>query len=482
MKQQNTDISHNIKIIMPGQFSVTEHYYQKVINAQLHPLLRYFFSLSQEQMVSRYCHLNPKSTAEQLMGWINYPVKYLKWAGADLFHVTTQGGNRKIIVIEVNSCPSGQKSMPLRDDQREQGGYEKVIQEVFVPEIKKINAKNIAVIYDKNEMEASGYAAALADVTGKKVYLIPFYDKEWSKLCQVSTHEKIKAYVEGEWIEIDAAFRYVTQKPWNRIPVTTKTKILNPVIACLAGGRNKLVAAKAYDIFNAELKSSGLKINTPHTLFDVHKMEIPLAIKSLGGRGVVKIPYNNAGQGVYTITNSKELELFMQKDFPYDQFIVQSLIGNSLWSSQSVDGPLYHVGTMPNKKNEIYVADLRFMVVSTEQGFMPVSLYARRAREPLPDQLTESVNSWNILGTNLSVKLGENKWSSDTDRLMLMDTRDFNKLGFGIDRLIDGYVQTILSIIAIDKMAENLLLPTGEFNRELYKSLNKDESFLNEIV
>ena len=32
-----------------------------------------------------------------------------------------------------------------------------------------------------------------------------------------------------EWIKIRACFRYVTQKPWNRIPVVTKTLMLNPV-------------------------------------------------------------------------------------------------------------------------------------------------------------------------------------------------------------------------------------------------------------
>jgi len=81
---------------------------------------------------------------------------------------------------------------------------------------------------------------------------------------------------EGEWIPIRAAFRYVTQKPWNRIPLHSKTRILNPTIACLAGGRNKMVAAKAYDIFNAELQPFGLKINMPETIWDVSKNEVPL--------------------------------------------------------------------------------------------------------------------------------------------------------------------------------------------------------------
>ena len=41
------------------------------------------------------------------------------------------------------------------------------------------------------------------------------------------------------WEHVRAAIRYVTQKPWNRIPPITRTLIYNPVLACLAGGRNK---------------------------------------------------------------------------------------------------------------------------------------------------------------------------------------------------------------------------------------------------
>jgi hypothetical protein len=42
-------------------------------------------------------------------------------------------------------------------------------------------------------------------------------------------------------------------------------------------------------------------------------------------------------------------------------------------------------------------------------------------------------------------------------RLILTDTKDFNQLGIGIDDLIEGYIQSILSTIAIDRMAHSLL-------------------------
>jgi len=149
---------------------------------------------------------------------------------------------------------------------------------------------------------------------------------------------------EGKWTPIRAAFRYVTQKPWNRLPLHSKTRLLNPTIACLAGGRNKMVAAKAYDIFNTELQQFGLKINIPETIWDVSKNEIPLWVKKMGGQAVIKVPYSNAGQGVYTIVTEKELAAFMELEFEYDQFIVQSLIGNYNWGSTTAAGKLYHVG------------------------------------------------------------------------------------------------------------------------------------------
>ena len=105
-----------------------------------------------------------------------------------------------------------------------------------------------------------------------------------------------------------------------------------------------MVAAKAYDIYNTELEPFGLKINIPETIWDVSKEEIPLWVQKLGGQAVIKIPYSNAGQGVFTIINEQELEAFMAQEIEYKRFIVQSLIGNYNWSSTSSAGKFYHVG------------------------------------------------------------------------------------------------------------------------------------------
>jgi len=164
------------------------------------------------------------------------------------------------------------------------------------------------------------------------------------------------------------------------------------------------------------------------------------------------------------------------------RILVFDLIGNYNWSSISSEGKYYHVGTIPNAKGETYVTDLRLMLSSTEQGIRPLCVYSRKAAMPLADHLAQGADSWAMLGTNLSVKEGTNQWSSDTNRLMLMDRRDFNKLGLGLDDLIEAFIQTVLSTIAIDKMCKALFNSKGAFRMKLFKSLNNDPTLLNELM
>ena len=469
--------------VAPGSFEARSHFYPKALNAQLHPLVGYFLRMSLPRIVSRYCHLNPRVVPEHLDEILRYQPRFLRWGGADLFHVTNELGIRGMVVIETNSCPSGNKSMPLLSDDQEQGGYRLLVENSFFPLLhhkRGLPKGELAVLYDKNLMEASGYASVLAEVANEPVWLVPMpvdgtaparFDDGVLQIREAS----------GEWIPIRAAIRYVTQRPWTRIPVQTKTLIYNPVIGCLAGGRNKLVAAKAYDLYNAELMSSGLEIRTPETIRDIRKEEVSLWVQRFGGHAVVKVPYANAGQGVYTITSDAELAEFTRGEWPYEQYIVQSLIGNHRWSSVSRHGRLYQVGTMPDKKGEIFVADVRMMVCATDIGFRTISIYARRARLPLVERLVTGT-SWDVLGTNLSHKREDGGWETDSDRLMLMDRRDFNALGIGLDELIEGFVQTVLSIVAIDRLAYSLITQKGRLRKKLFRSLNNDTALIDEIM
>lgn len=93
------------------------------------------------------------------------------------------------------------------------------------------------------------------------------------------------------------------------------------------------MAALAYGAFNEQYREAGLRIRTPHTSTGIRKADVPAIIDAMGGHGVIKVPYANAGQGIYTITRQQELADFMAERHPYDRFIVQSLIGNPAWSS-----------------------------------------------------------------------------------------------------------------------------------------------------
>ena len=479
-----TAVQPRYELVTPGSFESERHFYPRVLNAQIHPMVRFFLNLSPERIVKRYVHLNPRVDPQALREILASDPKHFRWAGSDLLHVTTAGGNRQMVIVETNSCPSGQKSMPLYDDNDEQGGYRVNLQRSFMALIKgkRLPAGELAVIYDKNEMEASGYAAAMADLFGEAVHLVQFPDGAAPPRARFVEGTLEIRDAEDQWRPIRCAFRYVTQRPWNRIPLQTKTVILNPVLACLSGGRNKLVAAKAYDLYNAELDGTGLQIRVPETIWDVSAAEIPLWVRRLGGFAVVKVPYANAGQGVFTITTPEELEAFTRLEQRYERFIVQSLIGNHNWSSQSSKGRLFHVGTMPNKKGNSYVADLRVMVSGGRDGFRPLVIYGRRARRPLVDELEPGVPSWDMLGTNLSIKRADGGWDSDTGRLLLMDRKDFNLIGVGLDDLIEAYIQTVLATVAIDRMAASLLSKKGSLRMKLFRSLNDDPVLADEIL
>lgn len=80
-----------------------------------------------------------------------------------------------------------------------------------------------------------------------------------------------------------------------------------------------MMAARAYDFYNKDIEGTGLCIKTPETMNNISLGEIPLWLNSMGGHAVLKVPYSNAGQGVYTITNQAELDSFLDIDHHYDK-------------------------------------------------------------------------------------------------------------------------------------------------------------------
>lgn len=446
-------ISKNVHLVEPGDFEATEHWYPRVLNSNIHPLVSYFLNLSHEQMVERYQRLNPASNPEAILSILTYQPLYFRWAGTDLMHITNHEGNRKLAVIETNSCPSGQKSMPLLDLNVEQGGYRRLIEKTFKPMVDALTIDgSLAVIYDKNPMENVGYAATIADVFGENVFLAKFDKADKNPPVKfMDGYMYIRNECE-EWIPIRAAFRYVTQEPWTRLPKNTKTLLLNPLEACLAGGRNKEVASGAYDWFNEEFKNHGISIFTPKTFTNVPFNELTKYFELLGGNMVIKVPDSNAGQGVFTVVSPDELDFALKQLTTTNTYLVQELIHSNYNKGLDPGKAWYHVGTIPDSKGRSYAFDLRLMMHATEEGIRPLAVYSRRSGYPLNQPLPDGMNSWEVYGTNLSIK-GDDGWTYADERLMLFDIRNFGQLGLGIDELIKGFVQSAMAVFAIDQNA-----------------------------
>ncbi|KCV67931.1 hypothetical protein H696_05657 [Fonticula alba] len=607
---------------------------------------------------------------------------------------------RQMIIIETNSCPSGVKSMPwavhaglaaagpdpatnaatraaepadaappATGPDAMLGGYMRIARDTFMPLIKRHTRRHpelasgrLAVLYDKNPMEARAYAHALARASGEPVLWAEWtqHDVPAEGPVDFARSPLVRRDAQGviwvregptTWHPLRAAFRYVTQRPWNRLPATPVaggTLVLNPVLACLAGGRNKAIAAYAYGAFNAndQHRRSGLQIRAPATWPSITLDEVEMRVRNLQGHAVVKVPYANAGQGIYTITNDADLQAFLAEERAkasaaggpggsYDRYVVQRLIGHRDWSgalslppapAASVVPPLATLSTAggpapgadettasasgssssggglgvvagaaphatapgavlsptgaaaaaaaagsaafgdllpgqttsllpgapaivypgnvelaadsqqsaamaaamaavsaiptttktshsttvtqqmervyhqnrrclgdnadgdPSSDEPFYVADLRMMVAAdlrprggpdadpddpftlledeaataanpNRMIFRPMAIYARRAAAPLEANLDKaSATSWDMLGTNLSEKRPDGTWTTATHRLITADEEHFPTLGLDLDDLIDAFVQTCMSVVAIDQMADDLLV------------------------
>lgn len=444
------------KVVEPGTFVVENHYYPQVRQAVLHPTVVDFFTLTQTQIIDHYCNLHSQIDRKHLQRLLSYVPRYLLWGGVDIFYSMDADRNYKAAILETNSCPSGQKSMPLIHKDNPQSGYKKIIENVFLPRLSSsaLPDGGLAVFYDKNPMEVSGYAAALADSTQEPVYLVQVHHDEADPSIKFVNGVLYVRDLFDRWNPIRAAFRYLTQHPWNMIPIYTKTLVINPILGCLGGGRNKQLAFDAYSNFNADWADTHLQIHCPSTVVRVKKDKVPAWVKRFHGRAVIKDPYSNCGQGVFPIMSKGELNEFMNKrDFVYDHFIVQSLIGHIDWDKRKEKNSLYHRGTVPDAKGTSYIYDLRMVVGSSPHGLLPITMYARRARKPLTSSLPARGAAREVLLTNLSVKGESGAWDTDSERLIPMDVEGFNSLGLDLNSLIDGFIQACMTVNAIDGMS-----------------------------
>lgn len=86
------------------------------------------------------------------------------------------------------------------------------------------------------------------------------------------------------------------------------------------------------------------------------------------------------------------------------------------------------------------------------------------------------------LGTNLSKATAELTFTTESERLLIGDRRDFGVLGLGLDELVDAYVQTVLAVTAIDRMCASLVAPDGTLDWNAFAALNDDAALLAEVL
>jgi len=460
-------------LVSPGTFSAVEAFYPQVLSLQPHRDVERFFGLQRCEMIARYCQRHPLTDAVALDRLLGGHCRHLMWAGSDLLLVKGADDRRQMIVLETNSCPSGQKSMPLLASRDHRGGYLRLVRALFDP----ADPGATAVVYDKNPMEAFGYARTLADHLKRPVLVSRFEVDDPGAAVRFREGVMQVRDEGGRWHEMDRAFRYVTQRPWARLPVRTQTAIVNPVVACLGGGRNKVVAHRAYERLNSTLHGTGLAIRTPLTFADVELERVGDLVAALGGRAVVKEPYSNAGQGIHIVTDRAELAAFESGPHSYNRFVVQELVNDAPTPAGSLPKHV-QLGTRADHHGRRFAFDLRMMVCSGPGGFEPVAAYARRARDPL----VGGSPSPRRFATNLSSRDASGAWTVDDSRLVSLGTAGFDLLGLSLDDLIDAYVQTVLSVWAIEQMSRSLLDGHGDFNRQAFLTENDDDALLGELL
>jgi len=88
-------------LVHPGEFESENHFYPRVLNATIHPLVASFFQLGNERIMARYAHLNPQVNLDKLRDCLKYEPKRFKWAGESRYRTTSS------ISIEISNVRDG---------------------------------------------------------------------------------------------------------------------------------------------------------------------------------------------------------------------------------------------------------------------------------------------------------------------------------------------------------------------------------------
>jgi hypothetical protein len=448
-----------------GDVDPAEGYYPFIRQARAHPVVDEFFTCSQAELIERFCSLHPAASREALRSLLATRCSHFFWAGCDFFPVSDLPGGARMLLLESNSCPAGQKSMPsLRGDSLWRG-YQR-LHDVLLGLWTEATNLPLAVLYDKNEQEARAYAASFADTTGRPALAVDTSAGAASEVLRI-VDRKLQVLGPHGWTPVIAALRYITHKPWLQLPVDCATPILNPISACLSGGRNKHLANLAYRRFNEAWSGRGLGISFPATRSGVPPGQVAEIVAQFGGRAVIKQPYSHAGEGVWPVVSEEAVAEWLASSSTRERYVVQQMIAETHRSVvRGIRG-----GT---------IYDVRMLLANGADGFRPISIFARTARRPLSSPMLQA-SVRDELVTNLSHRDETGRWAADASRVVPLDEEHFSSLGLDLDDLIDAYVQSVMAVVAIDDMATGFTRADGTFDLDRFHSLNDDEVLREEL-
>lgn len=134
--------------------------------------------------------------------------------------------------------------------------------------------------------------------------------------------------------------------------------------------------------------------------------------------------------------------------------------------------------------NHLYACTIRIIACSLPSGFKMTAIRGARAPEPFASICSEtnrSPTSTKTLNEDAYItNIGTDDRSAS--RLVILDDAAMRGLAIGIDDIVDGFIQTVFSIHAIDAMCKRLTTSDGELNLQLLKELNPDPQLLAELM
>jgi hypothetical protein len=309
------------------------HTQPRAQGAELHPSARAFLGLSAAQLAARYRQRHPAVDSAALRAALSHAPTHVFAAAAQLAHVTGGDGHARMMLLDVDTttaaCGRGIAAMPLHE---QAGAYTALLARSFMPRLRALpgsDAGELTVVYDDDEgggrehdcAVPSGFAAALAALSGERVHLVPLRaaddvsgggalrvrfapdgvmevrvaeEEEPASRCSdiiiISSRssdsgqemcESLQQSARDEhsvrdeesattadgaapplprWVRIRGCVRHApSQRPWRGVPADTPTLLLHPLPACVAGGRasNRSIAVDAFAEHSAHALAAG---------------------------------------------------------------------------------------------------------------------------------------------------------------------------------------------------------------------------------